>query len=265
MSNYRAIPEEIKKQRRFHTALFAIIVLLYIIATVSTKFNPFVFFANMDNFFDFLRRDLLPPSYRLSGGLGILLLHNIGMAIIPTFISGIIAFCLSFAASYTTAPNKATVVIVRGAASFLRNLPSGIWMMILVMAFGIGTTIGVLALTINTLGYLLRGFADVLDEVGGESMEAIDSVGAGYLSKLFQCVIPAALPGFISWLLYAIEINILSSSIVGAVGGGGIGMIMMSHWRLFRFKTAFGIILALAATVIAVNFITNYLRKKVIR
>jgi len=265
LSDYKTIPVEVKKQRRFSAAVFIMIALLYIIATIQTKFNPFVIFFHMDNFIDFLRNDLFPPSYRLSGGLGMLLLQNIGMAVISSFFGGILAFFFSFAASYTTAPNRMAIVILRGIASFQRNLPSAIWMMILVMAFGIGTTVGVLALTMNTVGYLLRGFADVLDEVGRESMEAIDSVGAGYLPKLFQCVIPAALPGFISWLLYAIEINLLSSSIIGAVGGGGIGMIMMSHWKLFRFKTSFGIILALAATVIAVNFVTNHLRKKVIR
>ncbi|MCL1912924.1 MAG: ABC transporter permease subunit [Eubacteriaceae bacterium] len=267
MSDYKTIPKKIKEQRKFYAITFTVIALLYIIATIQTKFNPFDFFFKMGNFFDFLLNELLPPNFELSGGLGLisLVMQNIGMSIIPTFFGGIIAFCLSFLTSYSTAPNRVIAIILRGLASFQRNLPSAIWLMILVMAFGIGTTVGVLALTINTIGYLLRGFADVLDEVGKESMEAIDSVGARYLPKLFQCVIPAALPGFISWLLYAIEINILSSTVIGAVGGGGIGMIMMSHWKLFRFRTSFGIILALAVTVIVVNSLTDYLRKRVIR
>ena len=263
MSDYKTIPKEIKNQRRFYAVIFIVIVLLYIIATIQTKFNPFIIFFNMGNFFDFLMNDLLPPRINISR-LGGLMLQNIGMSIIPTFFGGIISFCLSFAASYSTSKNRTMVAILRGIASFQRNLPSAIWLMLLVMAFGIGTSVGIIALTINTVGYLLRGFADVLDEVGIESIEALDSVGAGYFPKLFRCVIPAALPGFISWLLYAIEINILSSSVIGAVGGGGIGMIMMAHWKMFQFKTSFGIILSLGATVIAVNAVTNYLRKKVI-
>jgi len=132
------------------------------------------------------------------------------------------------------------------------------------MVFGIGTTIGIMALTINTVGFLLRAFTDVVDEVGRESMEALDSVGAGFFPKLFQCVIPAAMPGFISWLLYAVEINIMSSGVIGALGGGGIGLVLTGYFKLFRYRAAFAIIITLGATIIIVNFITNYLRKKVI-
>ncbi|MCL1803459.1 MAG: ABC transporter permease subunit [Eubacteriaceae bacterium] len=264
-SDYKKVPAELIKQRRLYAATIAFIAVLYITASIQTNYNPLRFFFHMGSFFDFLVHGLLPPSYKLSEGLGAILAQNFGMALIPTFIGGLIAFCLCFFASYSTAPNRVSVKIVRALASFQRNLPSSVWLMVLVMAFGVGTSVGLMALTINTLGYLLRGFADVVDEVGNESMEAIDSVGAAYLPKLFQCVIPAALPGFISWLLYAIEINIMSSSIIGAVGGGGIGMVLMSHWKLFRYRTSFGIILVLAANVIAVNFISNYLREKVIK
>jgi phosphonate transport system permease protein len=132
------------------------------------------------------------------------------------------------------------------------------------MAFGIGTAVGMIALLFNTVGFLTRMFAEVVDEVGRESMEALDSVGAGYLPKLFQCVIPASIPGFISWLLYAVEINIRASGVVGALGGGGIGLILTGYLASFRYHVAFAIILLLAATTIIVSFVANYLREKVL-
>jgi phosphonate transport system permease protein len=187
------------------------------------------------------------------------------MSIIATFYGGLIAFCLCFFASYQTSPHSMVVKIVRAAASLQRNIPNIIWLFILVMAFGIGLAVGMLALMLNTAGFLIRAFAEVIDEAGQESMEALDSVGAGFLPKLFQCILPEAVPGFISWLLYSLEYNIRSSSIVGACGGGGIGLVMMGYIRSFRYHIGFGIILVLAATVVGVNVLTDYLRKRVLR
>jgi phosphonate transport system permease protein len=192
------------------------------------------------------------------------LLQTIGMAFIATFLGGAASFCLCFFASYQTAPRPALVKIVRVLASVQRNVPDVIWLFIFRMSFGIGTTIGLIALLFNTTGFLTRMFAEVVDEVGRESMEALDSVGAGYLPKLFQCVIPASLPGFVSWLLYSAEINIRAAGVVGALGGGGIGLILTGYLSSFRYHIAFAVILAMAATTIAVSLVTNFLRKKVL-
>ena len=132
------------------------------------------------------------------------------------------------------------------------------------MTFGIGITVGMIALLFNTIGFLTRMFAEVVDEVGKESMEALDSVGAGYLPKLFQCVIPASIPGFISWLLYSLELNIRASGVVGALGGGGIGLMLTAYLNSFRYHIGFAIILTLAATTIVVSYVADYLRKKVL-
>jgi len=261
---YKILPAEVKKQRRLNKIIFMVILSAFVLSTVQTGFNPFIIFIKGENFVDFFVNHLSPPNFKATRGLWEAIMINIGMAIIPTFIGGIIAFCLCFFASYSTTPHKSFVLILRGFASFWRNLPSTIWMTILVMVFGIGTTIGIIALTINTVGFLLRAFTDVVDEVGKESMEALDSLGAGFLPKLFQCVIPAAMPGFISWLLYAVEINVMSSGIIGALGGGGIGLVLTGYFKLFKYRAAFAIIIMLGATIIVVNFITNYLRKKVI-
>jgi len=133
------------------------------------------------------------------------------------------------------------------------------------MTFGIGLTIGFVALLFYTVGFLTRMFAEVVDEVGNESMEALDATGAGYLPKLFQCVIPAAIPGFVSWLLFSVELNIRAAGIVGAMGGGGIGMLLMGHLNSFRYRTGFAFILALAGVTIVVSYIADYLREKVLR
>ena len=139
-----------------------------------------------------------------------------------------------------------------------------IWTFLLIMSFGIGTVVGTLALLITTSGFLIRSFIETIDEVGGESLEALQAVGAGRLSIITQVILPASLPGFLSWLLYSLEVNIRSSTLVGAVGGGGIGLIMMGYIKQFRYHSAMGVILLVAVIVILVDLLTNFLRKKVL-
>ena len=261
---FGAIPEHIKKQRRLYNVIFVVIAAVYVGATIHTKFNPFEIFLNAGNFVDFAVHDLFPPNFQKAPGLWDALLQTVAMAVIATFAGGIISFCLCFFASYQTSPHSIFVKLVRAMASLQRNIPNTIWLFIFRMSFGIGTTVGFIALLFNTVGFLTRMFAEVLDEVGRESMEALDSVGAGYLPKIFQCVIPASIPGFISWLLYSLEINIRASGVVGALGGGGIGLILTGYLQSFRYHVAFAIILVLASTTIAVSLLADYLRKKVL-
>ena len=68
--------------------------------------------------------------------------------------------------------------------------------------------------------------------------------------------------GFISWYLYCLEVNIRASTIVGMVGGGGIGMVLLSYLKEFRYNEAAGVILMIAVVVILVDRLTDLLRRK---
>mgnify|MGYP000916236794 FL=1 len=174
------------------------------------------------------------------------------------------SLALAFLGSNTTSPWPPLKKIIRLVASVQRNIPSMIWTFLLIMSFGIGNLVGVLALLITTCGFLIRSFIETIDEVGGESLEAMEAVGAGRLTTITQVIVPACLPGFLSWLLYSLEVNIRSSTLVGAVGGGGIGLVMMGYIKQFRYHSAIGVILLIAAIVILVDMLTNFLRKKVL-
>jgi len=263
-SSKHGIPLVNKSEKKTMTIALIVIIIFFILATILTKFNPFQIFFDMHYFWDFIFKDLTPPDFSRAIGLWDGILMTIAMAFAATFIGGLLAFSVSFLGSYTTSPSGVLVKIVRGIASFERNIPSLIWVFILVMAYGIGTTVGFMALVLETFGFLVRAFIETIDEVGGESIEAMDAVGANFFKKLSQCVIPASLPGFISWILYSIEVNIRAATIVGTVGGGGIGLILLGYLKAFRYHTASGVILAVAGTVIIVDIITNLIRKMVL-
>ncbi len=253
-----------KKEKRAVAVAFILIAALFFIASIQTQYQPFEFLMNMENFWLFIFEDLLPPQMGDSHTIAQGVLQTICMAVAASLLSTIVSLVLAFLGSNTTAPFWPLKKIIRFIASIQRNIPSMIWTFLLIMAFGIGNVVGALALFITTCGFLIRSFIETIDEVGAESLEAVQSVGAGRFSIITQVIIPASLPGFISWLLYSLEVNIRSSTLVGAVGGGGIGLIMMGYIKQFRYHSAMGVILLIAVIVILVDMLTNFLRKKVL-
>lgn len=251
-------------EKKQYTVAFVVIILLFIAATYYTKFNPFELLREQDILWGFIVNDFLPPDLLGAKGLWKSLLTTLQMALAATFLAACFSFVLAFFGSSTTAPSLLLAKVIRGFGSFLRNIPPLIWSFILVMAFGIGTTVGVLALFLGTLGFLIRAYIETIDEIGYDSLEALDSVGANYYQKLAQGIVPAALPGYFSWFLYQIEVNIRASTIVGMVGGGGIGLVLMSYIKSFKYNIASAAIIAIAVLVILVEFITNWLRRRVI-
>ena len=254
-------PQE-EKRRTYIAAL--IIFVLFLVSTISTEYQPFELFANMENFWEFLFQDLLPP--RLTDPQMIVegVVQTVSMAIVATLLAAILSMILAVLGAEATCPWKPLRKLVRLIASIQRNIPNMIWIFILIMAFGIGNVVGMLALLIQSTGFMTRAFIETLDEIGGESLEAMHAVGATRFAIITQALIPACLSGVISWMLYGLEINIRSSSLVGAVGGGGIGLVMMGYIKQFRYHSAMGTILLIAAIVILVDMLTNFLRKKVL-
>ena len=251
-------------EKKAYTIAFIIITLLYVLATTYTKFNPFEILQSQGIFWSFITQDFFPPDISKAKGLFEALLTTIEMALSASFIAACFAFILAFFGSGTTTPLPVIAKFIRSLGSFMRNIPSLVWSFILVMAFGIGTSVGLIALMIETFGFLLRAFIETIDEVGADNLEALNAAGANYPQKLAQGIIPAVLPGYISWFLYTIEVNIRASTIVGMVGGGGVGLVLMTYIKSFKYHIAGAIILAIAAVVILVDIITNQLRRRIL-
>jgi phosphonate transport system permease protein len=78
---------------------------------------------------------------------------------------------------------------------------------------------------------------------------------------IVQAVLPAALPGFVAWILYSVELNIRASTILGMVGAGGIGLLLMGYIKQYNYAAASTAIIAVGLIIIGVNLLTDYLRK----
>lgn len=246
--------------KKFIISIF-IFSVIFILSTIFTKFNPVVAFTSQGEFWRFIFVDFLPPNFSKPEQILNASLQTFYMAFGSTVVAAFFALIFAFMGTYSICNNKILNKIVRGIASVLRNIPAIIWAFVLVAAFGIGNTVGVLALIISTTGFLIRAFIETLDELAQESIEALRATGASTFAVITQSAIPISLPGFISWFLYCIETNIRASTILGMVGAGGIGLLMTGYIKQYNYHSASAVIITIIVIIIAVNLLTEYLRK----
>ncbi len=253
-----------RQESNLYQRFFLCIFLLVVGATWLTGFNPIATLSDQAYFWQFLRDDFFPPKVTKVPELLQAILTTLQIAFGATFVATIIAAILAPFGSLATTPLPILPKLIRGFASIFRNIPALVWALLLFMSFGVGTGVGFLAIFIQTLGFLLRAFIEIIDEVGAAALEATTASGATFAQKIFQVVLPSCLIGYVSWFLYSLELNIRSSTIVGMVGGGGVGMVIFAYIKSFKYDVAAGIIIAVALLIIGFDGLTQYLRRKVL-
>lgn len=67
-------------------------------------------------------------------------------------------------------------------------------------------------------------------------MEAMTAVGANKIKWIVFGVVPQAISSFMSYVLYAFEVNIRASAVLGLVGAGGIGLFYIKHLVYFNIQ-----------------------------
>lgn len=252
-----------QREKKFYTIFVIITLILVVLATGYTNFNPIEVLLSGDVVMNFIVEDFLPPTLAKPQTVFSAIFVTICLAISSTFVAGILALFAAMFGSENISPFPKLSKVIRAFATFLRNIPPLVWAFILFSSLGIGTGVGFIALVISTFAFMCRAFIESIDEVSTDCTEGLLVVGSSFSQRVFQGIIPTCMQDFISWFLYCIEVNIRASTVVGMVGGGGIGLVLFSYIKSFKYQTAAGIILVVALTVILVDLLTGYLRKKV--
>ncbi len=175
----------------------------------------------------------------------------------------ILGLMSALAISVKTTPNSAVKILVRIVASVCRNIPEGIWAIILLLGFWFGDFLAYMVMSITSYGFLARVFAETIDEADSNTLEALEAVGASYWQIVMHGVIPETLPSLISWALYSVENNIRSATIVGMLAGGGIGYLIGVYKGYFKFPLMLSAILMVAALVILTDYVTTFIRRRI--
>ncbi|MDD8024157.1 MAG: phosphonate ABC transporter, permease protein PhnE [Paracoccaceae bacterium] len=156
------------------------------------------------------------------GALG----ETVLMAFLGTMGAGLIAFPLAFFAASNFAPARSVRLLLRRLFDFLRGVDGLIWTVILSRAFGPGPLTGSLAILMTDTGTFGKTFSEALENIDGKQVEGIASTGATTLQRARFGVIPQVAPVVLSQLLYYLESNTRSATVIGALVGGGIGLLL---------------------------------------
>ena len=170
-----------------------------------------------------------------------------------TVVAAVLAFFFSLLGSNITRVNGILKRIVRVVSAFFRNVPDVVWAMLLMFSFGQNILTGFFALFFTTFGLLTRAFIETIDEVSSSCVEALDATGANFIQKVFQGIIPSSLPGITTWVLYMIETNIRSSTLIGILTATGIGYLFDLYYKRLDFASASLVVLSIVVLVLVIE------------
>ena len=192
------------------------------------------------------------------------MVDTIAIGFAATGIALLFAVPFSFLAASNTAPGRFIYLTSRFFMLLVRCVPELVVAVVFVAAIGPGPKTGTLALAIGMFGFITKLFADSIEEARQGIRDGVSSTGANRLQESVTGVLPQVAPSMVSNSLYLLDVAIRSSTILGIVGGGGIGFLLMSAAKRLYFETLGGIIFCIFVVVYLVEIIATWIRRKII-
>lgn len=191
--------------------------------------------------------------------------ETILMAFLGTAGAALIALPLAFLAARNFTPLGAVRFAARRLFDFLRGVDGLIWTVVLSRAFGPGPLTGALAILVTDAGTFGKIFSEALENVDDKQIEGIRSTGAKPMQRYRFGVIPQVTPILLSQILYYLESNVRSATIIGAITGGGIGLLLtqaiitQKDWEEVTYY-----IVLIVLMVMVMDTLSGWLRRRLI-
>ena len=250
--------EQSHLQKKISKHLSWIVFSLSIISGwIITKISPIDFFSQQGlNGAGNIFYALITPELSIIDIALKALVETIYIALIATIIALPFSFVLGFLSARTLMNNSLTSSIiyniVRITANFSRSIEPLIWAIIFSVWVGIGPFAGMLALMVHTVASLTKQYSEQIEDIDNGPIEAIEATGAHPLQVIYYGIIPQIVLPFLSFTIYRWDINVRMATIIGLVGGGGIGTMLM------QFQ---GLILMIALVVWVMDYISARVRE----
>jgi len=186
--------------------------------------------------------------------------------LLPALIIGVIAGLLSL----TSEPKRlfpvgmVTYSITRTLLNGMRAIEPVLIGFVLVVWVGIGPFAGVIALMISSIADLGKLFSEQVENIEEGPVEAVTATGANKIQIINYAVVPQVVPQYLAFIFYRWDINVRLSTIIGFVGGGGIGLILFRSTNLTQYRQAAVMVIAIAVVVTLLDAVSSYIRKRII-
>jgi len=196
------------------------------------------------------------------------MLETIFMGMMATFFGIILSIPISFlAARNLMSGSRATMTIyyiTRTILNIIRSIEPLIWAIIAVVWVGLGPFAGIIALTVHSVAALGKLYSEAIEGIDPGPIEAVQATGASRLQTIMFAVVPQMIAPFVSFSIYRWDINVRMSTIIGLVGGGGIGFILVQYIRLLDYRAAGIAVWFIAVTVAVLDYVSSEIRQRFI-
>ncbi|TKC16375.1 PhnE/PtxC family ABC transporter permease [Robertmurraya kyonggiensis] len=254
------------RKRKNSLGFFGILVAITVGAIVITEYDIVKGFESLPRAVTWALGNFYPTQESLVKFPDILssLIETLLVSIAATSIGAVFALFFAIMGSNTTRVNAFFGSISRVIATLFRNIDVAAWALILLFSFGQSSLTGYFALFFGSFGFLTRAFVETIDEVSGGSVEALRATGANYASIIFQSVIPSSVPQMLSWVLFMIETNIRSATLIGLLTGSGIGFTFNLYYKSLNYDIASLVVVTIIVSILLIESISNYVRRVIL-
>jgi phosphonate transport system permease protein len=196
---------------------------------------------------------LLTPDWDILGEALMAMVETIYLAFMATAIAVPFSFLLSFFSARNlmndVTHRRIAYVVLRFITNFSRSIEPLIWAIVFSVWVGIGPFAGMLALVVHTIASLTKQYAEQIEDVDHGPMEAITATGASRTQVIWFSVVPQCVIPFLSFTIYRWDINVRMATVIGLVGGGGIGNMLIQYQGLAQWNEVGAIVIIIAVVV----------------
>ena len=246
-------------RRRSRTPLIVLLLALAIYLSLEmTGFDMGIIISKFSKMLDLMKK-ILQPDWTFFPKVVSPLIDTIKMSILGTVIGCLLALPVAILSSSNINHNLPIVSVCRFILALIRTLPTLIIALVCALIFSLGTFSGTVAIAIFTFGIVAKMLFETIDMGPFEAMEAL---GANKFQAFWSACVPQILPVYLSHSLYCFEMNVRASAILGYVGAGGLGITINERigWR--DYNSLGMVLLSLFVVVVAIDFFSEYLRRK---
>ncbi len=253
----------IKPQWGWKAYLFiSVSILILSLTAVHLKLNFLNVLVNSWEYAVDLSGRLFPPDTENLTALLLSMFETIEIAIWGTFLAIVLSIPMGIFSARNIAPHYSIFFLTRIITVFFRSIPEFILAMFLVICVGFGAISGVFALGLHTMGFLSKFYAEEMEHVSKEPIDALTVTGATKAQTFMFAVVPQVLHAFVAYNLYILDRNVRMATMLGIVGAGGIGYELISSFRMFKYQRVTTIIIIIFITILAIDFVSSWIRKK---
>ena len=187
--------------------------------------------------------------------------ETVAIALAATVLTLLPSLLLGSLAARNVAPSSGARGTARLLLVGIRGIPELILAIVLVVITGLGAQAGVIALAIGGIGLLGKLIADSFEEVDRGPERALRAVGATRLQTYTSATVPQGMQALIGHSFYMLDTNIRAATILGIVGGGGVGYYLLNAGQGSRYEVVTAIVLMILATVLVVEGLAMWMRR----